>query len=377
MPSPASNSRCQVAALAFHLVALIFGCVDSVNAAEITLHGPFAEELRFSRDGQRLLVGAKKTARVWDTSTWKQVGQTIALGDLVYHWEIDADGSRMLTLQDVVRPAKPAADIKDLEWEHEYRIWDIASGKTVRPAVRFQLGIGGPIPNLGGNLIAVAVDENTVQVSDARTGQKMRSFKHEQQIEHYHLDAKGSTLVIVDVSGNLRVWNVKSGKLQSSSQIGYFFMFHGHANGRLLVRTISGFKVFEIATGKLVFEYEQYYKYDIDAMVLSPDGKYVAIDHKEQAEIWHLDSGKRMKSVPVDDHAVFAPQGEVLAMTFSDQPGLWDFKTGTWIQRFDPKAFGFGPVAFSPDGKYFAMAGADRIKVIKANAKETGANRWK
>jgi RNA polymerase sigma factor (sigma-70 family) len=101
---------------------------------------------------------------------------------------------------------------------------------------------------------------------------------------------------------------------------------------------------------------------------ISPDGKTLAAHDKGKLVFWAVDSGKEIKTVPLEDSRVaflsFALDGKTLAVgSWSSQVTLWEWETGkhrrlTLPQPKLAKSSVTAHGAFSPDGKWFLAASA-------------------
>ncbi len=104
----------------------------------------------------------------------------------------------------------------------------------------------------------------------------------------------------------------------------------------------------------------------IETLAVSPDGRVVAqIDHDRRARLFDLMDGRGLVSIPGQWKALaFLPDGQALAMTRHDgsiaivDRGTNTARTVSFLRPLregaEKSAWGFGPVAVSPDGKYLA-----------------------
>jgi len=106
----------------------------------------------------------------------------------------------------------------------------------------------------------------------------------------------------------------------------------------------------------------------IDAMALSPDGKYFAAHsgNRQFVTIWDTSSGKIVTEInhasPVGSwlsFTLFSPDGKWLAVQYGSQVVLYD--TATWQPSISLtetlRSTEYGQLAFSPDSKLLAIAG--------------------
>ena len=137
----------------------------------------------------------------------------------------------------------------------------------------------------------------------------------------------GNFLATCDTDCNLRLWQVRTGKLLS--------IFQGHTNW---VRTVA----------------------------FSPDGKTLASGGADcTVKLWDVREGKCLRTCTGHGNEVysvaFSPQGNILASSSGDRTiKLWDVSTGNCIRTLHGHIDSVRSVAFSSDGKILASGSADR-----------------
>jgi WD40 repeat protein len=125
------------------------------------------------------------------------------------------------------------------------------------------------------------------------------------------------------------------------------------------------------------------------ALAWSPDGKILAAA-RSVISLWDVESGKAVKTLEGHQDFVralaFSPEGGRLASASMDKSvKVWNLSEGKEILALKPEGFAFyadgewvtAPIrlpataaAFSPDGKWLATTGADRI--VRVWNAETG-----
>ncbi|MCU0546208.1 MAG: NB-ARC domain-containing protein [Oscillatoriaceae cyanobacterium Prado104] len=137
----------------------------------------------------------------------------------------------------------------------------------------------------------------------------------------------GQLLATCDTDCNVRIWEVKSGKLLQ--------ICRGHTNW-------------------------------VRFVVFSPDGKTLASCGADcTVKLWNLQDGVCIKTFVGHEHEVFAiaysPDGKLLASGSGDRTvKLWDIRDGNCLNTLTGHTDWVRSVAFSPDGKTLASGGADR-----------------
>jgi Tol biopolymer transport system component len=231
-----------------------------------------------------------------------------------------------------------------------------------------------------GSKIAIACEDQTVAIHDARTGRRtMRLKGHSQRVWKAVFSPDGKRLASCSGEyskpldpGEVKVWDLKTGReaWTSTGHAGLVFDVAFTPDGRRLLSASwdKTIKVWDAATGKLKQTLTGH-RNAVRFLVFSPDGKTLASSSFDgTVRLW--DASKLTLKKSFSPHAegvqaiAFSPDGKLLATTAqpkgSPKPGiiqLWDVATLKRGANFG----GFrGPVlsvCFSPDGRSLAASG--------------------
>jgi WD40 repeat protein len=213
------------------------------------------------------------------------------------------------------------------------RVWDIASGKTVR-VIRGEAGAG-----LVGKVFAIALSPDGKWL--AAGGCMDKSSASESSC------------------GDIRLYDFASGKLVALLN-GHEDVVSGLAfspDGR---RLISGSHdktaiVWDVATGKawrLLGGHRDY----IYAVGFTPDGaRAVTGSFDHELRLWSAEDGALLKAMTGHGDMVsrlaVAPDGRIASGDVSGEIRLWDGRTGAFLKTFARQKTLVGALSFSPDGK--------------------------
>jgi len=267
-----------------------------------------------------------------------------------------------------------------------------------------------------GKLLASASRDSTIRLWDMTTGEASVLAGHQGVVSRIAFSPDGKWLASSGGDGEIFLWNVAAKKIAK-------FLARRSANdlcfspdGKLLA-VLSGSKIlfWDMTTQKKLERLDDAYKHYIlletiqarygQAIAFSPDGDFLAVgDMMGTVNLWDLEERKLLltlvgpttKPVPGIWSVQFSPNGQFLAashirrnlnlwdletgqvkhsfIAFEQRTGevafnpdssllasgrnpvkLWDVDTGQIIKRFK----GSQPIAFSPDGKWFACSFGD------------------
>ena len=270
--------------------------------------------------GRYLLLGAgEKTVRLVDTRTGQEL-QHFAHPDLLTQGVLSPDATQALTTG------------KD----NIARLWDLATGRELR---QFQ-GDSGTVLSVefspDGKTVLTSSTDKTARLWDAGTGQELRRFTGE-----------GQTMVVAHFIG--------AGRL----------IFLTTRTGTR--RQLTGW---DTQTGRQQYQFN----YELGA-VYSADGQYryllVPSATDKGWELWEMETGKRLVSLPLADTSSIAWGGYVspdakiiLLLTPTGAVEMWDGQTGAKLREFAGLQTPGYAVALSPDGQLVAAGGSSGLALL-------------
>jgi len=171
------------------------------------------------------------------------------------------------------------------------------------------------------------------------------------------ISADGSVIVTSDGSNRIALWDGETLN-QVKKETGHSGNTYDVAispDGKYVASSDRGFKLWEVATGKLCLNSKDHSGsvYDIN---FSPDGKLFANTCCDgTVKLWDVDSGQLMSTLKGHDgdvsSAVFSRDGRVLASAGSDSLiKIWDVSTGELKKTFKFESCSLSCLAFSEDG---------------------------
>jgi RNA polymerase sigma factor (sigma-70 family) len=362
--------------------------------------------IHFSARGKGLVAGrVKERLILWDATTGKELhrfetvgrtnlavlspdGKTLAAvaadnksEESLYLWEVST-GKALRPPE--AQPQRVGAAVFSpdgkalaLSSNHQVRVLDWARGKELR---QWKVGVAGALAFAPDGKTLAAGDNRTIHIWDLATGKETHTFSCFQWIESLAISSDGKTLAVCSGSffhrlhpldgeggGTIHLWDLTTGKRlgpqDAHQDVATCLTFA--PDGKTLVsgsrdRTL---RFWDPSSGKLLRTVAGH-KEEVLAVAFAADGKLLASAGRDKVvRLWNPTSGKEVQTLK-HQHDVyglaFSPKDGTLASTDGNTVRLWEPATAKELRSWTAK----GPVyavAFSPDGKTLAWAGGQRV----------------
>jgi WD40 repeat protein/tetratricopeptide (TPR) repeat protein len=207
-----------------------------------------------------------------------------------------------------------------------------------------------------------------VEVRDARTGQPVRTLDGPERGRRLAFSPDGRLLAVSGDPGLVQVWDVAAGKRLCAWTAGGSAAFS--PDGRSLVTGgPDAITFWDAATGREVRRLPS----GGGRVAPSPDGRLLAVSGPRDVLLCEATTGREVCRLPhgpggpggafdpfMDQgpEVAFSPDGQLL-VTATSPPQLWEVRTGRRLYSLGGHGGLVSGVAFSPDGRQVATAGAD------------------
>ncbi|HEV2764376.1 MAG TPA: WD40 repeat domain-containing protein [Pyrinomonadaceae bacterium] len=313
----------------------------------------------FSPDGRYVATVSGGAERLWEVGTWKE-GPALDDGrcrrglGCTTHVAFSPDGRYVVTSRD----------------NDTASVWDSATGRSVPWSEQvdfftdlFSIFASDAAPTAhfspDGARVVTTTHSGNVVVWDARTGRNL-AVMQEGGIHSAEFSPDGRLVVTAGLDGVARVWDWQK-RVQATPPLRNFeriktAKFSPDGLYVLTAGDDGAARLWDAGTGRILAEHRG----ERQAMkaAFSPDGKFIVTAGGDSgAEVWKAVPGQEVPELAVDEmnptDALVSPSGRHVAALGGGMVVLWDVQTGRRL-ALTTAAPGGGiyEAAFSPAGKY-------------------------
>ena len=292
---------------------------------------------------QRALCVARTGLGVWGRCLQKLEGHT----DIVSGVAITPDGKQVLS--------------GGRHAEEAIRLWDLATGKTVRTFDGHTSHVRSLSLSSDGRLVLSGSDDKSLRLWDLATGTCVKRFEgHTEGVNSVALSADGRQALSGGEDRTLRLWDVNTGtelkSLEGKSGALDAVAFSRDGRWGLSGNRFHTIRVCDLQTGKSVRTLEGHTGY-IKSITVSIDGNLVLTGSMDNSlRLWEVKTWKCLRKFEghtgyVSSVAI-SPNGRWgLSGSLDRTVRLWDLATGRCLRTFEGHRHCASSVAFSPDGQ--------------------------
>jgi WD40 repeat protein/serine/threonine protein kinase len=317
----------------------------------------------FSPDSRFLATASwDHTARVWDPLRGEAATPSLPHGGYVLAVNFSSDGKQLVTGSQ----------------DQTVRLWNLRTNSGARLTLRHERTVSFVQYSRDGQRLLTCSHDGRANVSDARTGRLLLALPRQSQgIIHGSFSPDGKLIATACTDGGARVHNATTGEpvgstMQHSNPL--TFLSFSPDGQRIVVASKDGTAcVWNVANGKAITPMLRHTG-DVVQATFSPDGRHVLTASKDQtARIWDAETGApvvTIQHVGEVQQAEFSPDGKRIVTACTDRTQLaraaqmWDAATGKAIGAEMPHLDGVMCAQFSPNGRFIATGGEDRVAVV-------------
>lgn len=308
----------------------------------------------FSPDGQRVVTASDDgSVRLWDARSGAPITDAIAHNG-ANSVAFSPDGTRFLS------GGAPDA-----------RIFDTTTGKQIGPALKHAAAVEIARFSHDGSAILTASVDGTARIWNAANGELRATLPHASVVLFAAWSSDGARIATASLDETARVWDAATG-LPTTAPIKLKSMPFGlefSPNGSRFI-TISQFvaQLWDSTTGQSVLTLE--HKGAVASAHFSPDGKSILTGSFDKtAQVCDAATGAAI-GAPLQHSeavhlAVFSPDAQrILTTTREGTAQLWDAKSGSAMAEPFHHADDIAVAAFDPSGTRVLTASKDHVAQV-------------
>lgn len=315
------------------------------EGAKIRIGKGGVETLRFSPDGNRLIVGSSIGFWIYDAHSGDEL-------DLI-----------LANQSNIIGVSPDAQMYVEKNIDNTVNVYNLAD-RSVRATLQ---GDNSDIFyvrfNLNKNILASDIGSD-IHVWDLNTGEIRTSIDLEVDwISNVVLSPDGTKLASLSSGSEqsaLQLWDVSTGShITTLTKFARSFrdlMFAPDGN-ILLSSSDSSIQLWDLSTGKKTISFRTP---SIRSIAISPDGKTLATGGYEGLYLWNLESGTLKTELSghlgfVVNSITFSPDGRTIVSGGYGDLSLWDVESGARKMAIANHSSSVNSITFSPDNKTFAI----------------------
>jgi WD40 repeat protein len=362
---------------------ILWDMVRGEEVHRLTGHTGPVWNVAFSPDGKTMASTAGSLNAPEDVILWDlELGTVIRrfqVGEFIGSLAFSPDGRLLLTGPggDWIANPQPLKGTSLEPTSLDITLWEVETGQVVR---RFELQTAA-VTSLaftpdGKAFVSGSYDDVGIRLWDLETGEVIRSFVG-------HTPDSGVTtgvFALVSPDGStilsagdytLRLWDMETGEELRSRLFGgepHALSLNSGGQVASYTNSLSGnWALWDVANWQLAQQFNDHgTTVVISATAISPDGRRALSASSDGIiRVWDLEPHYEVRRLGDDTPlfaAAFSPDGErLLTGDMSGTVTVWDIETGLELRRFEGNFGVILEAAFSPNGRYVAVAAGDYL----------------
>ena len=244
-------------------------------------------------------------------------------------------------------------------------IYDALSGDELDLIPVYQSNIIGVSPDA--RIYVEKNSDNTVSVRNLADGSVLSTLQGDIADIYYVRFNLEKNILVSDIGSEIHVWDLNTGEIRISIDleadwISDVVMSPDGTRLASLSRTSeqSTLKLWDVSTGSHITTLSNF-AWNYRGLMFAPNGNILLSKGSSSIQLWDLSTGKKTTSFSTQSSIsrfAISPDGKTLATGGFGAPYLWDLASGTLKTELSGH-FGFGitSVAFSPDGRTLVSGG--------------------
>ncbi len=309
----------------------------------------------------------------------------------VYVWDITSDGSSGIKTQRFVAHTRhinaivfspDGNQLASASWDGNVRLWDPLTGKVLQTSTDPSTSALSLAFSPDGDFLVVGLAAGELSIVEVASGKELIRYTGlGDNILSVAFSPSGTQFASADADGDIHLWDASTGQ-----QLKTFTENAGPANsvefspdGTRLISGLSdnSIRMWEVDTGLEIQKFTGH-SLSVTSVTFSPDGSMLASASEDGGiRVWEADTGEQLQVLlghfaPVFS-VDFSPDGtQLVSGSAGGHIIRWNVSDGRLLESVQHGAHVFS-VAVSPDGKFFASAGRETLKLWDWDAGNTTA----
>ncbi|WP_371174586.1 NACHT domain-containing protein [Buchananella felis] len=299
----------------------------------------------YSPDGTTILTTSRdNTARIWDTTTGKQLHTLTGHTSEVTSGTYSPDGTTILTSS----------------YDNTARIWDATTGQALHTLTGHTGWVISGTFSPDGTTILTTSRDNTARIWDTTTGKQLHTLTgHTNMVISGSYSPDGTTILTTGYDNTTRIWDTTTGQALHT--------LTGHTSpvssgtyspdGTTILTTSydNTTRIWDATTGQALHTLTGHTS-EVTSGTYSPDGTTIlTTSYDNTTRIWDATTGKQLHTLTGHTSEVtsgtYSPDGTTILTTSRDGTArIWDATTGQALHTLTGHTGWVISGAYSPDG---------------------------